>query len=126
MSTEQQLAELLEFVKTTAEESKGFVVQEAPLLAQEIVAWEFWIGFASIATWVAFSIAISASAFVIHRGFCKTTDPGPPPPLMFSCLTLALILVTGSFALIEGVPRVVKSSVAPRLVIIEYVGRALR
>jgi hypothetical protein len=40
---ESKLSALLDYIGTTAKDADGFVRQQTPLVAQEIVSWEFWL-----------------------------------------------------------------------------------
>lgn len=126
MSTEQAQAELIEWIKKTAEEGQEFVVREAPLLAQEVVAWEFWIGFTIVATWFVAAIVLSTAAWLVYKSCCKNPEIGEPPQLPIATFTCCLLFIGLLPVVFEGIPRMVKSTVAPRLVIVEQLGRLFR
>lgn len=46
----QRLNELIDYLAQTAQRAEGFVLDQAPLLAQEIVTWHIWVN----AAWASF------------------------------------------------------------------------
>ena len=121
----EQLADLLAFVKAGAEKTTEFAVEQAPLVAREIVAWEFWsAAMFVIATLFAWAIWLR----LFPKRFGPAIDRGPDDPsavtvVLGGIITGVLLLVATGIAAFLQAPQMVKSTVAPRLAIIDYIGR---
>lgn len=112
---------VLGWLKETAEKGADFVETQAPLLANEIVAWHFWscvtqaVMFASIATAAAFGVRWAFKVF-------ETTKEGHPrfgfAIVVMIVSTVCLIVPPIAFSIASY--EAVKAAVAPRIVIIQY------
>ena len=116
----EQLAELLAFVKKGAEATTDFAVEQAPLVAREIVAWTFWHAIAGCL------LAVFAAAFAFWCGrvvkrWANRRDVGEE--LMFPVFGAAAAGLVAVGLLVTNAPAAIKVAVAPRLVIIDYIGK---
>lgn len=118
--TNEQLGQLLKYIGTLAERADGFVVEQAPLLAREIVAWHMWSNTALAAMYFAGFVAGVWMARWLWR--FPWEDPIHRPiaalPLVFA--------VAMATAALDCVHTAIKAAVAPRLVVLEYVQRAVK
>jgi hypothetical protein len=110
--------ELLDWLKTTAERSSEFVEREAPLLANEVVAWHFWSSVFLASAILFFSFALLGFATWLWR-------MGGKDPRECSMIVFLVGLLIWIPAIINGY-EAVKASVAPRVVILEYVKGAMK
>ena len=108
----EQLADLLAFVKAGAEKTTEFAVEQAPLVAREIVAWEFWSALGGVALCVA--------AIVVLVRIAKA--PSDYRDEFVHVYLWAGVIIFSVVGLVAA-SAVIKSTVAPRLVIIDYIGR---
>jgi len=113
----ESLASLLEYTEQAVEFSKD----QAPLVAQEIIHW----GIASNAAWVlAWVAAIVALSFVFRAGrrAHAKNDLSMGDLVMF----LSVLAIGGcSLGVMSSLGGFIKAVVAPRLYLIEYIGRLL-
>lgn len=127
--------ELLEWMKGAAEKGGDFVAEQAPLLATEIVAWHFWSSVFIATVAVVAAVAMFACSVCFYRwSRCKKWYSDPEVPIDGDCKEYHLapsgiLCALSLFALlVVAVPcayEAVKASVAPRIVLIEYAGKAL-
>lgn len=118
--------ELINWLKDAAESAGEFVQREAPLVANEIVAWHFWssvggIAFCSLAASLAWGVA--GWFFLRWKAFgyeLRDGQKGEGCGILFFALTL-----TGFAIFLPGLGfngyEAIKAKVAPRVVIIEYI-----
>lgn len=116
-------AELIDWLRGVAEKGGEFVAEQAPLLAEEIVAWHFWSSvFMAVVLLLGAAFVFCVSAviwFKARRVFWD--DYGPEPVLILPFIVVSLLLVFAASNCYEAV----KASVAPRIVLIEYAGQAM-
>jgi hypothetical protein len=122
--TQTRLNALLDYIGTTAKDADGFVREQAPLVAQEIVAWEFWMGLTQavvggISLVVVFGLVLRAIRNLHKHG--SSISPEQCLPHFF--VAFVLLMVALPLALC-GTPRVIKSTISPRLVVIDYIKAA--
>lgn len=116
----EQLAELLAFVKKGAEATTDFAVEQAPLVAREIVAWTFWEALAGCF----FGVLCAAAALwcgKLARRWANCRDVGEE--IMFPVVGAAAAGIVSVVVLTVNAPNAIKAAVAPRLVIIDYIGK---
>lgn len=111
---EETTQKILETLLTTIKETKDFTMEQAPILAQEIV------NYAIAANGVCLLIALLASIISIFtlKNFNKSPDREPAPLWLLGFIisfTIAIILLFKHF------PELIKAMVAPRLYIIEAI-----
>lgn len=118
----EQLADLLAFVKAGAEKTTDFAVEQAPLVAREIVAWQFWSALVTVVMAAALLVAIWTFSLRIWRKATEEDKSDSDSVVMYwiVVLTVSLVLV---IPMLLNFPTVIKSIVAPRLVVIDYIGR---
>jgi hypothetical protein len=116
---DKSAGELLDWLKTSAEAGSGFLVEQAPLYAQEVVAWQFLCG-------VIFSVVFFAAALcfiaIAIRGFYRANaNPRDEEAYcnvsMFLLAVSVVLVVFGSMFTADAI----KAKVAPRVVIMEHV-----
>lgn len=109
----------------TAKESKDFATEQAPLLAQEMVAWAFWGSIIYAAPAVVLGIALLIASWRIHGSkmyadyWDRSSDPVPFPAFGY-CVSVVAIC-WGLFIASDAV----KAVVAPRLIVVQEVARLL-
>jgi hypothetical protein len=113
--------ELLDWIKQAAERGGAFLEREAPLYAQEVIAWHFYSGLAGvIVSALVLLAAVGAGYFCCTQGMKKERerrDPGPYGPGFFCCCLLAVI---GFVPLVINTYNLLKVVTAPRVVIVEH------
>lgn len=115
--TEKNINELMEWVGSTADQTKGFILEQAPLYAQEVVAWSFWCGvFIAV---VGLILTIAATAFAVwglRRKFGYMSE------MPFVIFVVCLIgFAVGVPMMVGGTLEAVKAKVSPRVLIVEHV-----
>lgn len=120
--TDKQLASLIEAAKQTGSDVASFIQQQAPELCEQIVAWNTWSGIVTAAIGAVFaatgSLALRQAVRCLRRGdpYC-VADVG----FVAGGFTLCVGLVIGGL----GVAKVIKSNVAPKVVVMEAITKAL-
>lgn len=130
----EQLAELLAFVKKGAEATTDFAVEQAPLVAREIVAWTFW----QAVVMMAFGVVMLAAAAVcvkiarkVHTNEAsyyedfgrRYMNDGAVFLIIALCAAAIVTTVGGAIQIGTYTPDAIKAVAAPRLVIIDYIGK---
>lgn len=118
----EHLVSLMDYIGSIAKDADAFARAQLPDVAREIVAWELWSSVFFCFT----SVAILALCIWVFRKALRAMDDAPDgreiPMFMFSTIvgliSIIAILVNGHAA--------VKAAVAPRLVILDYVKKAMR
>lgn len=113
--------EVLGWLKETAEKGADFIETQAPLLANEIVAWHFW---ASVTMAVMFAVIVSLLVLVLRHciAIIKTRKESTPEfagAFIFCSIGSVAVIVLGIASLVN-VYEAVRASVAPRVVIIQH------
>lgn len=122
----ESLSDVLQWVQLSAEQSKDFVIEQAPLVAQEFVAWTFW---ESVITAVAALLSAVLSAWCCLLCVRKCNDErdafGGPEwtmgSMLCACTTIGLCVLFLCSSLTA-----VKAKVAPRVLIIEKVSTLVK
>ena len=117
--TEQNINATLKWVAETADESKGFVLEQAPLYAQEVVAWAFIQGAIMACTMWVFTLATLVIAYKIYKAG-KKADYDQSMIMFGSGLVgvVAAVLFMGGAC---GVKKMLKAKYAPRVLIVEHI-----
>lgn len=129
MDKEQVALDVMNWVKETVEKGEAFIAQEAPLLAQEIVAWYFWHGVIVALSCVAsMALVLFAWWFFFQRIPQWASDRMDQSfsYALASVVSIGLLLAASSTAVVQGVVPAVKATVAPRVVVLEEVSKSLR
>lgn len=122
-TTQDRLDQALGFVLQTAEDAKGFVVEQAPLVAQEIVAWAFARSVFSIACG-AFALVcglLMVAVGVRHMMRHKQIEDSNPLLSMGGPIFGGVLIMMAVGTLHSGVQSLIKVNTAPRLVVIDYI-----
>lgn len=136
MKPEDVPPELLDWLKTTAERSSEFVEREWPLLANEIVAWHFWSSVTAACLFAAISLSMAAIGCVLLRYWLVRPPIDRDSSIAqdtvtegigvgFCSLFVAAALI-GFMGVSPNAYAAVKASVAPRVVVLEYVKGAVK
>ncbi|MAT51534.1 MAG: hypothetical protein CMK32_10165 [Porticoccaceae bacterium] len=108
----QRINGYLDAVESAANDAGGFVMDQAPLVAQEYVSWMFWSGMLLFLTCL---FAILVLVFVPIWKW-KAIKENQMEPIIIAPLMVAVMLVTP--AMIGG-SQALKASVAPRVILLE-------
>ena len=114
---QKSLADLLAYVKQGAD----FAVAQAPAVAQEIVRFtriDAWVGIACFGSIAAALVIVSVRLF--HVALASDRDEEKLGYGLFGALT-GFLTIPVSIDLFTNVSVLIKTCVAPRLVIIEYI-----
>lgn len=118
--------ELINWLKDAAKSAGEFVQREAPLVANEIVAWHYWSHVFLAGLFVAGSIAaLCYSGWLWREALNKERTNDWREAATF----LSIVAIVASAALLfagagANVYQAIKAKVAPRVVIIKYIRRA--
>lgn len=105
------------------EATEGFAMEQAPLLAQEVLSWGLWYYSSGFIGWVALSILLFVAGNVFRQAILDPIDThyqADKDLFMVAIIAVAALPLTGALACMT---LVVKILVAPRLYIIEQIGR---
>ena len=121
----QRLGLYLDEIEKAVKTGGEFAAEQAPLLVQEFLAWTFWEATLAMIAW----LLAAALLGLMCRKFCKWGRAAvsylDQNPLFLGCV------LSGLFGLVMLIPaainahKMVKVSVAPRVVLVEEVGRIL-
>ena len=118
--------DLLDWLKESGEKGAAFIEREAPLLAQEIVAWYFWSSVFELSLGLCFmllvGIALAISLFQISKIAVEEARQAIAFP---ACIIAALAAAVPGIAVVDGAYCATKATVAPRLVILEHITGAV-
>lgn len=113
---EKQLAELVSAAKQTGTDVASFIAQQAPDVFQQIIAWHRFVACSG----VLFGIALAClSAFLLYpaakgQEVCAERGAGGVMSALFSFASMFI-----SF------PAFVKTYIAPKLIVLDYIARHL-
>lgn len=124
--------EIVAWIRRTAEQAEGFVLEQAPLVVQEYIAWFFWQNAISVFIWLAFAIPAGVIALRFGGRSIAKLDlsvnearvDGRDALVVVSGVVLLFCLLS----LVRVVPDgkdAIKALVAPRVVLIEWAGGVL-
>ena len=109
--------ELVAWFTNAAQNGEAFVIEQAPLYAQEVVAWTFWSNFTIVATAL---LALAVLLVVGIVGFRKLKsdefETGFPLTLLGFGFSIIPFLIA-STAVLDAI----QALVAPRVVILEHI-----
>ena len=117
--TADTLGKVLEYVEAT----EGFVIEQAPLLCQEMLAWGFWGHIAGACAMAFLLCGLLATAIVVMRHIDHNESDGTPEFVVCVVWFLTTMLSVGF--MVECFYYVLKICVAPRLYIIEELSKLL-
>ena len=107
---DEQLTAVLEWLKTRADGTEKFILEQAPLYAQEVLAWQFTTGIAGCIVVGTLCALFAALTRVITKD-----DSDGMPTILCGIVTVFCLGLSISFGL-----DAVKTKIAPRVVIIEH------
>jgi nitrate/nitrite transporter NarK len=115
---EAQIIGMAQSARAVGKDVYEFAQKQAPELCKEIVAWNLWEnGFYA----AVFGVAIAFSIWLTWRCYCRFVDDerliALPPAALAVCLMIPFTSHTSD---------AMKSIVAPRLVIIEAIGKVVK
>lgn len=115
----ESLVEVIDWLKVGAEQSKDFVIEQAPMVAQEYVAWTFWEAVIGLAVCLLLA-PLACLAFAITIRWMRDDEFGDPSGFVGAIITgmLAIGVFIGAYA---NATTAIKATVAPRVVIIEKI-----
>lgn len=117
--TEQNINEAINWLQKTGESVQDFAVEQAPLYCREVVAWEFWSGL--IESSAGLLLVVVGITFLILLVRWVRADHGEPNFRTMGSMFVAFIcLPFGILSMAGGIPKTIKSTVAPRMVIVEH------
>lgn len=125
---QQRFSSYLDSLETTVTNSKDFVLDQAPDIAQQYVAWEFWnsltsIGLGSIPLIISILIAICFYFYIKNKTKLSDDEQGFGVFIGFiSIVSLIIFSITSATCL----PTVVKTKIAPKVIIMEKVSDLIR
>lgn len=149
-TTNDRLNDALDFLMRSMQETKDFTMEQAPLVAKEIVAWEFWkSSLAAVACLVAAVFALLVMrrvAVMVDRHYasvaeqarerkksdgryslyCDDVDArysGEYKQLHWIGVGVAIFLC---IPVVINTANAVKAAVAPRLVVLDYVKGSIK
>lgn len=123
---QERLIALLDYIGERAKTAEGFAMEQLPLVAREIVAWDFWSNLVGTLMGV---VLLTLAAYLIIL-ICRKAEDWLkqvefPVPLVAS-LFIAFFSACGGFGFMSTyLMPFIKAATAPRLVVIDYV-RSLR
>ncbi len=122
-----QYLSILKDLRQTAEQGKEFVVEQAPLVAQEIVTCRIVESGVAVCTLVAGAIAVGILATVIYRKARVCEDDEMRSLLLAGTMVVGPIIAIGMLgAACERSAVLLKAIYAPRVVVLEEVGKLLK
>lgn len=120
-------AESLKQVMDWLKEAKEFAADQAPQLAQEIVQWVWWNGFASVLICAVILIGIPYACRRIWKISKEWIDDNGAEPLVaiFGLIAVGCFIVATTSLIASG-SQLIKATVAPRVVIVEAIGKLVK
>lgn len=123
--------ELVAWVKGLATEGEEFVREQAPLLAQEIIAWRFWENAVQAAAWLVLMVAMICIATIMFRLMAKLLraeegcEDDADKFVVFTIVfaVTAILAICSGFGLMDDGREAIKAAVAPRVVLLEELRR---
>jgi len=115
-----QLTELLAYIGARAKDADAFVMEHAPALAREVVAWYIVENVIAVGLFGMAVTLCGALSRWSYRWFCRVsaTEKDVPFLAVASCFVFAFFCAMGAIVHIKNV---IQGCVAPRMVIVDYV-----
>jgi hypothetical protein len=115
--TEKNINEAIDWLQQTSGQIQDFAAEQAPLYCREVVAWEFWIGIAGSLLGAAIALA---GVWLVRKGIQLSHNPKSSGEEVLPMMFGAVVLLASIGLLCTMLPRTIKATVAPRLVIVEH------
>lgn len=122
---QDRIAKYLDALEMSATNAGQFAIEQAPLVAQEYLAWCFYSALVvAVALLAAGSLGLGATFFACRR-YVKGKDITDCPEIMLSIIPtlISACMVTAS---VERAAAALKVAVAPRVVLLEKVAELSR
>lgn len=121
----ERINRLLDWLESSLKGAQDFTLEQAPLVAREIVAWVFWGNLISLIIFAIFGVILIAASCLLLRPVYKAwRDVDNAGIAVGGGLLLVFMPIASLICFIaaaSSVSPMVKSCVAPRLVIIDYI-----
>lgn len=118
-------AQALEDLYKSLVSAKGFILEQAPGVCQEIVKWQITKGVIAVTLWVLAALIIAAIAYAVRNIRCEADQERAP--LIATCVVGCIVLsVTLGAAVIPMSVDAVQAMVAPKVVILEQLREWLK
>ena len=122
--TEKSVNETLKWVAETADESKGFILEQAPLYAQEVVTWTYVQGaILMVSMWVLAAV-LAVAAYKLHKAGKATDYDSVPYTFTAAIIGIVAVILCGTG--VCGMQDMFKAKYAPRVVVIEHLRGVLK
>jgi hypothetical protein len=122
--SEEVQAKMLQYLQqfeAGVKSAADFSAEQAPLVVQEFLAWEFWSNFIGGLSCAFAMIVVLIGAFIVY----KKAEEGSAERIVATVLTFAfsiLLLIPTSIHL----SRALKIKVAPRVVVLEEISKLVK
>ena len=126
--TQDRVDSILTWIENVAKNTEGFIVEQSPLVVQELLAWALWSNMIGIVAVVAGMAALAYVAVRVGPRLHKTAADGDMNAEMAEALGAGAVVgrIIGTCVRIGFRSRtVIKVVIAPRLYILEWVGAHL-
>ncbi len=127
--SEEVYRQFLKLVLDTTQQGKDFVVEQAPLVVQELVTWQrAWLTL--LAVLLVLLTAVVIALFVkgfrwSWRNWDRIAREGDAPGPIIGGAILFLVIAGMTVGSVASVNDALKVWLAPRLYVIEYIGHVL-
>jgi uncharacterized integral membrane protein len=121
-----KLMQYLETLEAKAADGMDFVASEAPLVAQEWLAFNFWTAMGGIAISVLLLVIAVIAGCVLRREFRKDFDKRGPEVEVPAAFILLGAAVAGCVVGGTQTYQLIKVTTAPRIVILEKIQELTR
>ena len=130
MNWEERLSKLLDGIESSVRTSSDFVAEQAPMVVQELIAWKFWsavviAGVFAVLAIIALTIAVKARRYALAYKPTYTCDERGGLMHAFA-VVMALAFLGACGGATYWSCQALKTSVAPRLVVLEEIGNIVR
>jgi hypothetical protein len=124
----EKLIEYLESIKETTENGITFASEQIPLVMQEYVSWVFWINSLYLSLWLIAWVVLFTAGIIADRTLLKDREKyADPPPKWIVCIILGVVCSVLSFFIIpEWAGKMIKTQLAPRVIILEKIEHMIK
>lgn len=145
-ATQQRLDELVGWLADTAKSTETFVLEQAPDVARQMVAWGFWSACTYLILWLALAAALltwvaimwpqyrrikTAHDAAVEKSY-EMAQERPRTPMFIEVFGIVRWVALGFGVLIvmaastTNLPTIIKCTVAPKVYLIEEAAKMLR
>lgn len=115
---QDRLIEYLGSLDVAVRQAGGFVVEQAPLVVQELIDWTFWGGLVGA---VAFSLLAAMFFWVSRRCAARMDNIDNNPTWTFGCIVAAGLFIACLGCAVVDAGNMIKAKLAPRVVVLEKI-----